>query len=307
MAQRDPGLEQRLVELEHELRGTLGVVAHELPVQSDAAGGRKAREGVAYRADHAFPAASTIKVFVLQALLEHAAAGRLGLDDERVLAPSDQVTGSGILKDLTPGRRYTLLDLARLMITISDNTATNMLIDALCVESVNTSIARHGWSKTHLAGLLQRPDLASAGDTRRSTTSPGDLADAFTRLWRGELLPPPLTAVARSIYRKQQRTDQLGRFLPYDAYSTETGEASLVIASKSGSPGPALPPRQPRCHHRGEGLAPGLRALRERSGGRGVTEHQVAGRVTAARRRDRPTASSATIRFGTQANQATTA
>ncbi len=228
-------MEQRLVELERDLQGTLGVVAHELPPDGDEARRRASREPVTYRAERAFPAASTIKVFVLQTLLEHVADERVGLADDVTLNASDQVTGSGILKDLTPGRRYTVLDLARLMITISDNTATNLLIDALGVATVNASIERHGWSRTHLAGLLQRPDLASAGDTRRSTTSPGDLADAFTRLWRGELLPPPLTEVARSIYRKQQRTDQLGRYLPFDSYSTETGESSLVIASKSGS------------------------------------------------------------------------
>ena len=231
MAQQEPDIEPRLAELERELQGTLGVVAHALPEAGDG----DVEGTVAYHAEHAFPAASTIKVFVLQTLLEHAAEGRLGLDDEVTLGAADQVTGSGILKDLTPGRRYTLLDLARLMITISDNTATNLLIDALGVPTVNASIDRHGWSGTHLAGLLQRPDLARAGDTRRSTTSPADLADAFTRLWRGELLPPPLTELAQSIYRKQQRTDQLGRYLPFDSYSTETGESALVIASKSGS------------------------------------------------------------------------
>jgi len=83
-------------------------------------------------------------------------------------------------------------------------------------------------------GLLQRPDLRAPGDERVSTASPRDLADYFARLWAGELLPPALKEEAQSIYRRQQLTDQLGRFLPYDPDSAEEGEGP-VIASKSGS------------------------------------------------------------------------
>jgi len=214
-----------LIEAERRLGGTLGVVAHRLD------GGH----AVAYHDDQAFPAASTIKVFILQSLLEHVEAGARRLDDRHVLKVSDQVTGSGILKALSPGQAYTLLDLATLMIIVSDNTATNMLIEDLGVEAVNASAARLGWTSTQLAGLLQRTSRGERTSTSESTTSPRDLADAFTRLWRGELLRPDLTELAMGIYRGQQHTEQLGRFLPFDPYSTEIGEARLAIASKGGA------------------------------------------------------------------------
>lgn len=218
-------LTSTLLEAERRLGGTLGVAAH--PLGSD--------DAIAYHSDQAFPAASTIKVYILQTLLEQVQAGRRSLEDRRVLSAGDQVTGSGILKSLSPGNAYTLLDLAMLMIVLSDNTATNMLIDDLGVETVNASIATHGWADTHLAGLLQRTADGGRTTTSMSTTSPRDLADAFTRLWDGALLEPELTEQAKHIYGRQQHTDQLGRFLPFDPYSTETGEAAMTIASKGGS------------------------------------------------------------------------
>jgi beta-lactamase class A len=176
-----------------------------------------------------FPAASTIKVFVLHALLDQASSGALSLDDEVDLDRREQVTGSGVLKALTAGRSYTLRDLAMLMIIVSDNTATNLLIERLGVATVNELCRREGWSATELAGKLQQ------GGKRPSVTSPRDLGDYFLRLWGGQLLPPELTLLAQDIYGRQQHAEQLGRDIGYDGYSSETGSSRLRIASKSGS------------------------------------------------------------------------
>ncbi len=210
---------------EVDLGGTLGVAASRLD-GSDA---------VRYHDDVGFPAASTIKVYVLLALLELAQAGEADLREEIELTAEQQVSGSGVLKNLTPGRLYTAHDLARLMVAVSDNCATNLLIERVGVARVNEMVARRGWSDTHLAGLLQRPDRGTGERTSASVTSPRDLHDHFRRLWNGALLDAHHTRVAQDIYRSQQFTDQLGRYLPFDAYSTEVGESDLVIASKSGS------------------------------------------------------------------------
>lgn len=211
---------------ETAMKGVLGVAAFRLDGDDGA---------VSYRADRSFQAASTIKVYILLALLEAVDEGRIELDQELVLRPDDQVTGSGILKSMTPGRGFTLRDVALLMIIVSDNTATNMLIERLGLETINASIAAHGWKATRLAGLLQRSGGPAGNKTSSSATSPHDLADHFRRLWRGELLSHAATAVARDIYLKQEYTATLGRYLPYDADDLEEGVSSLSIASKSGS------------------------------------------------------------------------
>lgn len=232
-----------LEELERRLGGAratgrasdarLGVVALTIPTGSGPSSGVQPRR-IAFRAHESFPSASTIKVFVLQTLLEEVAAGHLRLDDERVVDAADMVTGSGVIKVLTPGRRHPLLDLATLMITVSDNTATNVLIDLLGIERIRACVDRNRWSGTFAAGKLQVGALTGNAKPSPSMTTPADLADYFARLWRGELLPPAETEVAKSIYRRQQ-LGELGRALDYDGYSAELGVSPLRIASKSGS------------------------------------------------------------------------
>ncbi|MCA1789811.1 MAG: class A beta-lactamase-related serine hydrolase [Thioalkalivibrio sp.] len=187
-------------------------------------------EAVSYRANDVASAASTIKVYLLGALLDDVAQGRITLDHEVVLEKADQVTGSGVLKALGPGRSYTMLDLATLMIIVSDNTATNLIMTAVGLDRFRAWIARYGWSDTTAAGKLQVPR-----DGPPSTTSARDLHDVMRRLWSGELLPESETAVARRILEAQQQTTALGRDLDFDPYSTESGESDLVIASKGGA------------------------------------------------------------------------
>ncbi|CAN5859729.1 serine hydrolase [soil metagenome] len=215
-------LQPRFEILEQDLGGTLGVFARKI--------GKAESEPLRYKDDETFPAASTIKVFVLQTLLEQVQGGALRLEDELTLRTEDQVTGSGILKALSPDRTYTLHDLATLMVIISDNTATNLLVGHLGIDAINAVCAQHGWTDTFLAGKLQQKD-----NTSMSRTSPRDLGSYFESLWTGKLLDEPLTQTAKSIYYRQHYTDQLGRDLGYDSYSTETGVSTLRIASKSGS------------------------------------------------------------------------
>lgn len=215
----DP-LRRALAETERAMDGVLAVRASRLD----------GSDPVTYRERDVAPAASTIKVYLLSALLDDVANGRTTLDQEVVLGHEDQVTGSGVLKSLEPTRRYTLRDLATLMIIVSDNTATNLVLDAVGLDRFRSWIARHGWNDTTSAGKLQvRRDLPP------STTSVRDLHDALRRLWTGELLPEAETAVARRIFAAQQQTAALGRDLDFDPYSTESGESDLAIASKGGA------------------------------------------------------------------------
>jgi beta-lactamase class A len=216
----DERMQAALAAIETDFDLTLGVFARPLG---------RAGEAVSFNARTVFPAASTIKLFILAALLDEVAAGRQQLEGEVRLMPGDKVAGSGVLKNLQ-GDSWLVRDLAMLMIIVSDNTATNLLIDLLGVELIRDYCARHGWADTSLVGRLM-----VANRKVSSTTSPRDLADCMSRLWSGELLPAGQTRVAREILLAQQYTDQLGREVAFDGYSSETGEDDLLIASKSGS------------------------------------------------------------------------
>src|SRR5690606_20029610 len=124
--------------------------------------------------------------------------------ETRSLTEAEPVTGSGVLKLLSPGTTLSLLDIATQMITVSDNTPTNMPIDVLGIDAIRASVEANGWADTHLSGKLQQAPPLAAHKSSPSVTSPRDLADHFSRLWSGELLPTELTAIAKAIYRRQQ-------------------------------------------------------------------------------------------------------
>src|SRR5688572_18249849 len=84
--------------------------------------------------------ASTVKVPILIELFRQVEAGKLGLDDRLRYTEDVFVRGSGILRELTPGLELPIRDVATLMIVISDNIATNMLIDLLGIANVNTTL-----------------------------------------------------------------------------------------------------------------------------------------------------------------------
>lgn len=132
-------------------------------------GTRMARHG-----DRPMPTASTIKIAVLYELLAQADEGRLRLDETRPLTAAARVAGSGILQHLR-SPALTLRDYAALMIVLSDNSATNVLIDAVGMENVNRRMRGLGLERIWLqrrmidteAARQGRENLASACDIAR--------------------------------------------------------------------------------------------------------------------------------------------
>lgn len=76
-----------------------------------------------------FPAASMIKVPIMYEIMRQTAAGKLSLDETLVVTSGYRTGGAGILKELRPDITMTVRELVTLMIIVSDNIATNMLID----------------------------------------------------------------------------------------------------------------------------------------------------------------------------------
>src|SRR5207247_1395932 len=97
------------------------------------------------RGDETFPTASLIKVAILVTVYDLVAKGQLSLDDPLTVLKIDQVPGSGIVQFLHNGTVLTIHDAAWLMSTISDNTATNLLLDRIIISRV--------WAKMDSLGL----------------------------------------------------------------------------------------------------------------------------------------------------------
>ena len=183
-------------------------------------------------ADETFPAASIIKLWLLVRGLRAAQVGQTGLGERRSMQAEDRVPGSGVLHDLGAGLALSWLDLLTLMVTVSDNTATNLVIGRLGLPDLQAWLAAE-WPQTRLVGRLQlSPDQQSEAQRRgeRNSTTAAQAADLLGRLYRGELLDAAHTALALGILGRQQYRDLLARHLPRDA----SGEALYQSLSKSG-------------------------------------------------------------------------
>ncbi len=192
-------------------------------------------ESYTYNPETTMLAASLIKLPILLATLEGVAAGRLELTERIPLKKSDQVGGSGVLKTLGAGLSPTLHDLLTLMIVVSDNTATNMVIDHIGLETTNDFCARNGFRATQLIGKLQLPEAEMNEMQRRgerNRTCAADMLGMLVGLVRGDLLPPSETDAALAILKAQQLDEGLARLLPTDE---ELDTPHLTVASKSGS------------------------------------------------------------------------
>ena len=167
-------------------------------------------------ADHnggtAFPAASTVKVAILVALARALDAGAISLADRLPVRPEQVVRGTGVLLDMQPGLTLPVADHAYLMIAISDNTASNVLIDALGLPTIQRTIAELGLR----ALALNRRFLGRLPDPGEpeNYASAADLARLFALIARDEAASPPRCAWMRELLAKQQFRERLARCLP---------------------------------------------------------------------------------------------
>lgn len=188
-------------------------------------------EEVAFDPERVMPTASTIKLCVLAELYRAVGAGDLSLDARVTLEPDDRRGGSGILKDLDPGLRPTVHDLATLMIALSDNIATAALVRLL--GSVRIIQSARDWGMTSTSARFRVPDGGTALDYGAST--PRDLVHLLGLIATDGIISPTACAAMRDLLRTQQYNDQIARYLPYNPYLRDSGDDQPVkVGSKSG-------------------------------------------------------------------------
>ena len=176
-------LESTISEVDRSLDGVLGVAVLDL------SSGRK----FLLHSDEVFPQASSIKIAVLAELYRQAQAGKLKLTDLYTVQASDLVPDSDIMGGLTPGvTRITLRDLATMMVAVSDNSATNVLIDRVGMENVNALMDSLGLSHTRLRRKMM--DLKAAGEGRENISTPAEMMTLLEDIYRGKVLNKEMTA-----------------------------------------------------------------------------------------------------------------
>jgi beta-lactamase class A len=145
------------------------------------------------RESEVFAQASSIKIAVLAELYLQAQQGKLKLTDLYTVQSSDLVPDSDLMGGLTPGvTRVTLRDLATMMVAVSDNSATNVLIDRVGMEKVNAMLDSLDLAHTRLRRKMMDLDAAKRG--RENIATPREMMMLLAAINRGKLLNQESTA-----------------------------------------------------------------------------------------------------------------
>jgi beta-lactamase class A len=166
----------------------------------------------AYNGEHQFPAASTIKIPIMVAVFRQIDADQRALDDPYTLRAEAKTPGSGVLLHLHEPLGLTLADLLYLMISISDNTATNILIDMATFEGVSETIRSLGMIGSRLGRkMLGRRARA---DEQENLATPLDFTQAMRAILDGSAASAESCAAMAEMLTKQQNGRRIGRFVP---------------------------------------------------------------------------------------------
>lgn len=149
-------------------------------------------EEILLNANMSFPTGSSIKIPVLIELHKQAAAGKYKLTDQRWLESTDKVGGSGVINNFGDHTsQLSLNDLAVLMVVLSDNTATNMLIDQTGMANVNTTLDQLGLKEIRLQRKMI--DLAASGRGNENIATPFAAMELMAKLYKGEVVSRKLS------------------------------------------------------------------------------------------------------------------
>jgi beta-lactamase class A len=176
-------LESTIHVVDENLDGMMGVAIEDL----------KTGDQFFLHENEVFAQASSIKIAVLANLHLQAQQGKLKLTDFYTVQASDLVPDSDIMNGLTPGvTRVTLRDLATMMVAVSDNSATNVLIDRVGMENVNAMLDSLGLAHTRLRRKMMDLDAAKQG--RENISNPREMMTLLEDIYKGKVLNKESTA-----------------------------------------------------------------------------------------------------------------
>ena len=136
--------------------------------------------------DEIFPQASSIKIHILTELYRQAEAGKFRLSDVRSLPEPAKVGGSGVLAELGQNSvSMSIRDYAVLMIVLSDNTATNLLLERVGRDNVNQTLASLGFTTTRLQRKMM--DDAARGRGEENLSTPAEAARLMELLFKCDI------------------------------------------------------------------------------------------------------------------------
>ena len=185
-----------------EFSGSMGVSVKDLSTENM----------ITINGNESFLAASAIKIPILIEFYRKARTGTLDLAEFTTITDDIKVGGTGVLKELGEVS-MTLRDLATLMITVSDNTATNILIDITDMNDINVTLEKLGLRKTRLLRKMQDYEAIAQGKENYST--PNEFTRLMEILYTGEGMDPWVAEETIAVLKKP-KTTAINRLLPQE-------------------------------------------------------------------------------------------
>jgi beta-lactamase class A len=205
-------LENYIYENVRKLKGSVGIYYKSLSTGVT----------LSHNENKGFISASMIKLPILIEAFHQIERKMISKDDSITLCENDKMPSCGALSYMHNGLKVTIEDLCNLMIILSDNTATNILIKHLGIDNINGYMHDLGLKNTILGRLLFDEEADRRG--ARNIVSANDVGELFERLWQGKLVSPAASKQMLDILKLQQLNHKLPARL---------GE-ELIIAHKTG-------------------------------------------------------------------------
>ena len=176
-------------------------------------------QAYALNADERVRTASTIKIAVMIEAFARVTEGKAKWTDEVVLTKEKKVSGSGILAELSDGLKLTLRDAVNLMMILSDNTATNLVLDVVTTDAVNARMESLGFKLIKINRKVGSGGESAAGKDPENkkfglgVATPREMVLVVEKLERGEVINTAVSKEMIDLMKREQGRNALGRSL----------------------------------------------------------------------------------------------
>lgn len=174
-------------------------------------------------ANEKIPSASLVKIPIMAAVYYLAKKGEISLDEELTYKKKYRCGGSGIIKNCRYGERFTIKQLVELMIVVSDNVATHMIIDRIGLKRFNEIFKNLGLKNTNLDRYVM--DLRSRNNGVENYTTAKEIGTLLEKIYYGKLVSKQASLEMLEIMLKQEISDRIRKKLP----------SNVIVANKTGT------------------------------------------------------------------------
>jgi len=207
VCQSQPKLDDQVKPLVASFKGKVSLFAKNLDTG----------ETYAVKPDERVRTASTIKIAVMIEAFGRVNEGKIKWTDEVVLTKEKKVSGSGILTELSDGLHLTLRDAVNLMMIVSDNIATNLVLDVLTTDAVNARMESLGFKNIKIMRRIGSGGESAAGKDPENKkyglgmATPREMVLVMEKLERGEIISPALSKEMIDLMKREQDRNAIGR------------------------------------------------------------------------------------------------